>query len=42
VATNVVTTNGPSGAFTFNGTNVVTPGGQQQFYILSSTNSNHP
>jgi hypothetical protein len=37
VATNVVNTNGASGAFTFIGTNVV--GGQQQFYILSSTNN---
>jgi len=42
VATNVVTTNGPSGAFMFTGTNVVTPGGKQQFYILSNTNANHP
>jgi hypothetical protein len=40
VATNVVNTNGASGAFTFIGTNVVTPGGQQ-FYILSNTNANH-
>jgi hypothetical protein len=41
VATNVVNTNGASGAFTFIGTNVVTPGGKQQFYILSNTNANH-
>ena len=39
VATNVVST---ANNFTFIGTNVVIPGGQQQFYILSSTNSNHP
>jgi autotransporter-associated beta strand protein len=38
VATNTVNANG---AFTFTGTNVVTPGSQQQFYILSNTNSNH-
>jgi hypothetical protein len=38
VATNEVDTDNN---FTFTGTNVVTPGGQQQFYILSSTNSNH-
>ena len=38
VATNVL---GASGAFTFTGTNVVTPGSPQQFYILSNTNSNH-
>jgi hypothetical protein len=42
VATNVVTTNGASGAFTFTGTNVASPGAGQQFYILSNTNSNHP
>ena len=42
VATNEVSTNGANGAFTFTGTNAVTPGGQQQFYILSNTNSNHP
>jgi autotransporter-associated beta strand protein len=39
VATNIVSTNGASGAFTFNGTNVVTPNGAQQFYILSNTNN---
>ncbi len=38
VATNVVNTNGTSGAFLFTGTNVVTPSLGQQFYILSSTN----
>jgi autotransporter-associated beta strand protein len=38
VATNIMNTNGASGAFTFTGTNVVTPGGQQ-FYILSNTNN---
>jgi len=37
VATNVV---GANGNFTFNGTNAVLPGDQQQFYILSNTNSN--
>ena len=42
VATNVVCTNGACGAFTFTGTNAAVPGGQQQFYILSNTNSNHP
>lgn len=40
VATNVVNTNGNNGAFTFIGTNVVAPGGRQQFYILSNTNFN--
>lgn len=39
VATNVVNTNGGSGAFTFVGTNTVTPGIGQQFYILSNTNN---
>jgi hypothetical protein len=39
VATNVINTNGASGAFTFTGTNVVTPNGAQQFYILSNTNN---
>lgn len=39
VATNVV---GTANNFTFIGSNVVTPGGKQQFYILSNTNSNHP
>jgi len=39
VATNVVNTNGNSGAFTFRGTNVVDPNGAQQFYILSNTNN---
>ena len=38
VATNVLTANG---SFTFTGTNVVTAGNKQQFYILSSTNYNH-
>jgi autotransporter-associated beta strand protein len=38
VATNVL---GAGGSFTFTGTNVVTAGDNQQFYILSSTNSNH-
>ena len=37
VATNVL---GASGAFTFIGTNVVTAGSDQQFYILSNTNFN--
>jgi hypothetical protein len=39
VATNIVSTNGPEGAFTFTGTNTVTSGGAQQFYILSNTNN---
>jgi len=38
VATNVVNTNGASGGFTFTGTNVITAGLPQQFYILSNTN----
>ena len=38
MATNVL---GANGSFTFTGTNVVTPGGKQQFYLLSNTNSNH-
>jgi hypothetical protein len=38
VATNVL---GADGNFTFTGTNVVTPGDRQQFYILSNTNWNH-
>ena len=38
VATNVPAT---SGSFTFTGTNAVTPGDPQQFYILSNTNYNH-
>ncbi len=38
VATNVLSANG---SFTFNGTNVVTFGYPQQFYILSNTNYNH-
>jgi hypothetical protein len=48
VATNVVTTSGANGAFTFTDTNgypIVGPGAQVQlagFYILSNTNSNHP
>jgi hypothetical protein len=41
VATNILTTNGPNGAFTFTGTNVVIPAKTNQFYILSNTNSNH-
>jgi hypothetical protein len=36
VATNVI---GTTNNFTFTGTNVVLPGGRQQFYILSSTNN---
>jgi autotransporter-associated beta strand protein len=36
VATNVL---GASGNFTFTGTNVVTPGDSQQFYLLSNTNN---
>jgi len=40
VATNVVNTNGASNnGFSFTGTNVVTPGVGQQFYILSNTNN---
>jgi fibronectin-binding autotransporter adhesin len=39
VATNVVSTNGVSGAFQFIGTNVVGSGNGQQFYILSNTNN---
>jgi autotransporter-associated beta strand protein len=39
VATNVINTNGASGAFTFTGTNAVTAGDAQQFYILSNTNN---
>ena len=38
VATNVP---GTSGSFTFTGTNAVTPGDRQQFYILSNTNYNY-
>jgi autotransporter-associated beta strand protein len=38
VATNVL---GANGNFTFTGTNAVNPSYQQQFYILSNTNSNH-
>ena len=37
-ATNFINT---SGNYTFIGTNVVATNGQQQFYILSNTNSNH-
>lgn len=37
-ATNVLNA---GGNFTFTGTNVVIPGSQQQFFILSNTNSNH-
>ena len=36
VATNVLSSNG---AYTFIGTNAVTPGASQQFYILSNTNN---
>jgi hypothetical protein len=39
VATNIVTTNGANGAFTFTGTNVVIPAKTNQFYILSNTNN---
>jgi autotransporter-associated beta strand protein len=39
VATNVVNTNGLLGAFAFTGTNAITVGVGQQFYILSSTNN---
>jgi uncharacterized repeat protein (TIGR01451 family) len=39
VATNVVSASGASGAFTFTGTNVVSSGVGQQFYILSNTNN---
>ena len=39
VATNVVSTSGASAAFTFIGTNAVTSGVKQQFFILSSTNN---
>jgi hypothetical protein len=38
VATNVVSASGASGAFTFTGTNVITSGFRQQFYILSTNN----
>jgi autotransporter-associated beta strand protein len=38
-STNVITTNGASGAFTFTGTNVVSPNAGQQYYILSNTNN---
>jgi hypothetical protein len=38
-ATNVITTNGVSGAFIFTGTNVVNPNDTQQYYILSNTNN---
>jgi autotransporter-associated beta strand protein len=38
VATNVITASGGSKGFTFTGTNAVTGGSGQQFYILSSTN----
>ena len=38
VATNVL---GAGGSFTYTGTNAVTAGNNQQFYILSNTNSNH-
>jgi len=39
VATNIVITNGPGGVFTFTGTNTVSSGAGQQFYILSNTNN---
>jgi len=39
VATNVVNTNGASGAFTFTGTNAASSSAAQQFYILSNTNN---
>jgi uncharacterized repeat protein (TIGR01451 family) len=39
VATNIVSTNGASGAFTFKGTNVASPGNGNLFYILSNTNN---
>ena len=39
VATNVVNTNGNSGAFTFIGTNAAGAGAGQKFYILSNTNN---
>jgi uncharacterized repeat protein (TIGR01451 family) len=39
VATNIVSTNGASGAFTFTGTNAVSPNATNQFYILSNTNN---
>lgn len=38
VATNVVSTNAPANGFTFIGTNVISPGSLDQFYILSNTN----
>jgi autotransporter-associated beta strand protein len=38
-ATNIITTNGVGGAFTFTGTNVVNPNDAQQYYILSNTNN---
>jgi autotransporter-associated beta strand protein len=41
-ATNVLGSVGANGSFTFTGTNVIVPADQQQFYILSSTNLNHP
>lgn len=40
VATNVVSTNGASGTFTFTGTNAVGSGAGQSYYILSNTNNN--
>jgi fibronectin-binding autotransporter adhesin len=39
VATNVVSVSGGTAAFTFTGTNVVTPKTRAQFYLLSSTNN---
>jgi hypothetical protein len=39
VATNVVGTTGPTYGFTFIGTNVVSPNGAKQFYILSGTSN---
>jgi len=39
ISTNIPASVGANGSFTFIGTNVVTSGDQQQFYILVSTNS---
>ena len=39
LATNVVTAGSSTFTFTFTGTNVITAGSMQQFYILSSTNN---
>jgi autotransporter-associated beta strand protein len=38
VSTNIPASVGANGSFTFTGTNVVTSGGQQQFYILVNSN----